>query len=940
MGKRLAGIGKILAICLSFGVISTAFAQNARVTLAGHVRPAAIPANDQGRVDASLLLRHVTLMLPPSEAKQADLDLFLGRLQDPASADFHRWLTPEQYGARFGAATADIAGVASWLRSQNLTVDSVGRGRTTIIFTGAVRDVENAFQIEIHNYSVNGEAHYANANEPSVPAEFGGLVRWIHGLDDFRLKPIALKAARMPPSPSAGYTSTITGANYLAPNDVATIFDITPVYNTGITGSGQKIAVVGQTDINLSDIEQFRIYFNLSANDPQMLLVPGAGAPGFSAIDLPEADLDLEWSGAIAPDATIIYVYSPDVGDSLYYAINENLAPVITMSYGECEPLTGNASLAGLRTYAQQAAAQGISWVAASGDDGANGCYSQASSRGPTGLAVDQPASIPEVTGVGGSTLNEAGGTYWSATNDGYHASAFSYIPETAWNDTATDGSPSATAGGASSYFTKPVWQTGAGVPNDGWRDVPDIAMPASADHDAYLVYTSGLMEAFGGTSVSSPVFAGITGLLNQYMTANGLQTTAGQGNMNPRLYALAPYSPNAFHDITTGNNMVPSCPPIVKTCVPTQVGYNAGPGYDQTTGLGSVDAYNLISAWPQRTGGGTFAATVQVSSSVNPLPASGSTVLTATVSTTGGKAPTGTVTFYLDGAALGSAALTGSGLTVTATLTVTAAQLSVGAAEDLAGASTADITPAVTGVYSGDKVYESGAATVTLVVAAPAAMAISGSSSAASFMPSYAPGMIMALFGQNLATSIPAQPGSPLPIQLAGTTVTLNGVAVPLYYVSPSQINMQIPYEIPVNSTAILKVSSNGQSATSRINLSAAAPGIFADGSGLLVPYQSTGRGQTIVLFETGDGFVTPQPVTGSVPSAGTTPVPRGNVSVSVGGVKAATPFDFIGVPAWSIGVTQINFTIPPTAPLGFQPVVVTVGGSSSPPVYIMVTP
>jgi uncharacterized protein (TIGR03437 family) len=940
MGKRLACIGRILTICLTFCVISGAFAQNARVTLAGHMRPAAIPANDQGRVEASLLLQHVTLMLPPSETKQADLDLLLGRLQDPASGDFHRWLTPEQYGIRFGAGTDDIARVTSWLRSQNLSVDSVGRGRTTIAFTGAARDVENTFQIEIHNYRVNGEAHYANASEPSVPAAFSGLVRSIRGLDDFRLKPIALKAARMPPSPSAGYTSTITGSNFLAPNDVATIFDITPVYNTGITGSGQKIAVVGQTDINLSDIEEFRSYFNLSANDPQTMLVPGGGDPGVSAVDLPEADLDLEWSGAIAPDATIVYVYSKNVNNALFYAIDQNVAPVITMSYGECEPLTGAAGLTSLRTYAQQAAAQGISWMAASGDDGANGCYSQASSRGPTGLAVDQPASIPEVTGLGGTTLNEAGSNYWSATNDGNHASALSYIPETAWNDTVAAGTAAASTGGASSFFTKPVWQTGSGVPNDGQRDVPDISMPASADHDAYLVYTSGLLEAFGGTSVSSPVFAGITGLLNQYLTANGFQAVAGQGNLNPRLYALANLS-GVFHDVTSGDNLVPSCSSTERNCSPTQVGFAAGAGYDQTTGLGSVDAYNLIVAWPQIIGGGTFRATVQLTSSMNPLAANGSTVLTATVSTTGGHAPTGTVAFYLAGAALGTVPLTGSGMTVTAALPVTTAQLSVGAAEDPSGVGTADITPAVTAVYSGDQVYESGAATVTLVVVAPTAMAISGSTSAASFAQSYAPGMILALFGQNLATGTPNAPGSPLPTQLVGTTVTLNGLPVPLYYVSPSQINLQIPYEIPADSTAILKVSSNGKTATSRINLSATAPGIFADANGLLVPYQGTGRGQTIVLFETGDGLVTPQPVTGSVPAAsGATPVPRATVSVSVGGVRAATPFAYLGVPAWSIGVTQVNFTIPLTAPLGFQPVVVTVGGVPSPPVYITVTP
>ena len=170
-----------------------------------------------------------------------------------------------------------------------------------------------------------------------------------------------------------------------------------------------------------------------------------------------------------------------------------------------------------------------------------------------------EPASIPEVTGVGGTTLNEAGGNYWSATNDGYHASALSNIPETAWNDSVSDGTPEASTGGASYYFTKPSWQNGPGVPADGFRDVPDVAMPASADHDAYMVYTSGLMLAYGGTSVSSPVFAGVTGLLNQYLIANGLQKSAGQGNLNPRLYALAQASPGAFHDITSGDNMVPS---------------------------------------------------------------------------------------------------------------------------------------------------------------------------------------------------------------------------------------------------------------------------------------------------------------------------------------------------------------------------------------------
>ncbi len=930
-------MGKCLAICLSFCVISAAFAQNAqnaRVALAGNMRPAAIPANDQGRVDSGLLLRHVTLMLPPSEPKQTELNALLDRLQDPASPDYHRWLTPEQYGARFGASTTDIARVTSWLRAQNLTVDSVGRGRTTIAFTGAVRDVEQAFQTEIHNYQANGELHYANSGEPSLPAELGGVVRWIRGLDDFRLQPIALKPAK------PAYTSVTTGFNFIAPGDMATMYDILPLYNSGITGSGQSIVVVGQTDVNISDIEEFRIYFNLSANDPKMLLVPKTNDPGISVNDLPEADIDLEWLGAIARDATIVYVYSQFVMDALDYAINENVAPVITMSYGECEQLDGTTVLNSERTYAQQAAAQGISWMTASGDTGANGCYGQDTARGLTGLSVNAPASIPEVTGLGGTTLNEGGGVYWNATNDGTHASALSYIPETTWNDSVSEGTAEASTGGASAYFTKPAWQTGPGVPADGMRDVPDVAMPASADHDAYMVYTSGVMEAYGGTSVASPVFAGVTGLLNQYLIANGLQKTAGLGNLNPRLYALAQASPGAFHDITSGDNIVPSCSPKERNCVQAQVGFSAGPGYDQTTGLGSVDAYNLISAWAPGGARPATAATVQLTSSANPLPPTGSTTLTATVTAASGATPTGTVTFYLAGTALGSGPLTGTGLSASATLTVTAAQLTVGPAADPSGTGEADVSPAVTAVYSGDAVNASGAASMTIVVVSPTATAISGTSSAASFLPNYAPGMIMAMFGTNLATGTPSLPNSPLPTNLADATVTLNGIPAPLYYVSPTQINLQIPYEIAGDSTAIIKISVNGQTSTSQIFVSPTAPGIFGDGNRMLVPYQSTGRGQTIALYETGDGLVTPQPVTGSVPATGVTPVPIANVSVSVGGVKAATPFDYIGVPPWSIGATQINFTIPPTAPLGLQPVVVTAGGSSSFPVYITVTP
>lgn len=261
----------------------------------------------------------------------------------------------------------------------------------------------------------------------------------------------------------------------------------------------------------------------------------------------------------------------------------------------------------------QQANAQGITVVSSSGDSGAAACEpARTSTSAETGLAVGFPASSPYVTGVGGTEFSEGAASYWSATNGPTGGSALSYIPETAWNDgnygSGLEPDLMGTGGGVSTLFPKPAWQTGVGVPNDGFRDVPDVSLAASPDHDGYLFCSansclSGYADAnrqlhiVGGTSVSAPALAGIVALLNQ-------KTGSAQGNINPSLYALASFSNDAFHDITTGNNQVP-CSPGTKDCpgfagqtTPAMMGYVAGPGYDQVTGLGSIDAYNLVNEW------------------------------------------------------------------------------------------------------------------------------------------------------------------------------------------------------------------------------------------------------------------------------------------------------------------------------------------------------
>lgn len=896
-----------------------------RVVLAGNLHKQAIPANDQGRVTPSLAMPYITLNLTRSAAQETALEKLLVDQQTPGSPDYHRWLTPEEFGERFGTSDADIATMSQWLQSQGLQVVSVARGKSWMAVSGTAAQVEAAFRTEIHNYLVNGEPHYANASAPSVPAAFAPLVKGIRGLTDFRLKPRLARASRV----KVRYTNAPFCESYcVAPDDFATIYDVTPLYSAGINGSGQKIAIAGQIEVNLSDIEQFRGMFHLPANDPQLVLVPGSRNPGNSSSsgDLAESDLDLEWSGAVARNASIVFVYSSDVMTSVQYAIDQDLAKVVSISYGSCELETPASEYDAFVSWAQQANAEGITWLAASGDDGAADCDD---TQNP-GLAVDLPGSLPNVTSVGGTEFNEGGGNYWSATNTANDASALSYIPEMTWNDSVTDDEPSASGGGASVLFTKPSWQTVSGVPADNARDVPDVALNASDDHDPYLVYTSGSLQAYGGTSFGGPTFGGLVALLNQELSSGGL------GNINPKLYSLAPsgWSSGAFHDITAGNNIVSvACPRRQPDCGNTQVGYYAGRGYDQTTGLGSVDAYKLVQTW---SGGAiTTPAPPPASNSNITLTANLRTVatndvvyLTATVISSNGTTPSGSVAFSIGTTSLGSAPLTGSGGTATATLAINGLQLPVGSGAITATYNSSTSAPLAVSVSSSG----SGSA---------ATPAVTSVGNGASFQQSFAPGAVLSVFGSNLAPVTESASSVPLPLSVSGTEVLVNGIAAPLYYVSPGQLNVQIPYEVNVGSDAVVSVNNNGQVTTRSFLVAAAAPGIFTNSSGALVPTSSAAVGQELAFYITGAGAVQPLIADGAAPASSTAtadlPAPAARTTVKIGGANATV--DFIGIPWGLVGVTQINVTIPNGIPAGPQPVVVTVDGVASPAATITIT-
>jgi subtilase family serine protease len=595
----------------------------------GTAHPLARAQSDQGRTDTAQRLSGVSLTFRLSPSQQADLNQLLRDQQDRSSPNYHKWLTPDQYAARFGMTQNDLAKVTAWAQSQGLTVDAISRNRNEVSVSGTVGQIEYALKTEIHNYSINGEQHFANATEVALPAAFAAEVLSVRGLNDFH--PQTRSRPALP-----RFTSNISGNHFVIPGDFATIYHLNPLYAMGLDGAGQTIAVVGQTAISTTDIDAFRSAAGFSKYDPTPLQVPNTGSGLTCSGDLGEADLDVEWSGAVAKNASIIYVYagvgtggtclnrSKDVFDALQYAIVNNVAPVISISYGNCEAKLGSSFVRTMQQWAQQANAQGQTISGPAGDLGAADCESVSATSATHGLAVDVPASIPEVTGVGGSEftgdsqVTVSGGCapsdlpYWSGScSPTSGASALIYIPEMAWNDTAASlaltppGGLDASGGGASALFNKPSWQTGPGVPSDGKRDVPDISLNASNFHDPYLICSAGSctngfrdssnnLNGVGGTSVGSPAFAGILAIINQ------ATQSSGQGNANPSLYSLAVSTPSAFHDIPTGGNNIVPCTQGSTGCPNSgMIGFSTGSNYDQVTGLGSIDAFNLVTAWP-----------------------------------------------------------------------------------------------------------------------------------------------------------------------------------------------------------------------------------------------------------------------------------------------------------------------------------------------------
>lgn len=638
-----------------------------RVKLSGSIHPLVKKSTDGGSVSASLPMQRMVLLLNRSDKQEKALTSLLSSMQDKSSSNYHQWLTPEQFAAQFGVSDNDVAAVTGWLKQQGFTVDSVGRGKQYIQFSGTANQVETALGTQIHTLTYNNEKHIANVSAISVPEALAPAVRGVLSLNDFHKRANIIPRANLKfnsagkwEKAAAGQATTASGKlkanfsedtgpddygvlNMLAPGDLSTIYNTKPLVANGTNGSGVTIAIVGRSDIEMSDIESYRSIFQLPANDPN-IIVNGPDPGDISGDDL-ESTLDLEISGALAPNATIDFVESASTNTSdgvdlsAIYIVDNVLAPIMSTSYGLCEADLGTAGNAFYNSLWQQAAAEGITSLVSAGDTGGSSCDGE-NIEGAVlayGPAVSGLASTPYNVAVGGTMFNESAGAgpYWNTVNGANLGSAIGYIPEMVWNEScdatlvwcaATDGATSlyAGGGGASSCvvedangncingYPKPAWQTGIGVPSDGVRDVPDVSLAAAGYHDPYImcyqgscttdtlngqVYLTGFTPE-GGTSASSPAFAGILSLIEQ-------KTSTYQGQINTTLYQLfsasTPSSCNStqmtltssttscvFNDITTGNNVIPD-----------ESGEYAGTGYDLASGIGSVNAANLLSAWP-----------------------------------------------------------------------------------------------------------------------------------------------------------------------------------------------------------------------------------------------------------------------------------------------------------------------------------------------------
>lgn len=803
-----------------------------RVTLGGNTRPEAKPKNDRGPVDDNFPMEHMLLLLRRSPDQESELDRFIEDLHDQSSPIFHQWIKAREFGERFGVSQQDRDAIKSWLQLHGLKVNVDYPNGLVIDFSGTAGQVREAFHTEIHNLEVKGVKHIANVSDPQIPEAFVPAIVGVVSLNDFR--PHSGHTQR------TEYTVTENGAQHylVVPGDLATIYNLKPLFNKSISGQGQTIVALEDTDVfTTDDWTSFRSTFGLSSftggSLSQIHPAPPSGSnncsdPGALFGTDREAIVDAEYASASAPNAAIVLAACKSTTTfggliALQNLLNESNTPpaIVSLSYGQCEANNGAAANAAFNSTFAQAVTEGVSVFVSAGDNGAAFCDKD-NEESIYGIGVTGWGSSPHDVVVGGTDFGDTfagtNGTYWNSTNSSTFESALSYVPEIPWNGScaseliakfngfnvtygsngfcnsnkgSTDflnttgggGGPSGCATGTPAQpnivsgtcagWAKPSYQKLFGNPQDGVRDLPDVSLFAANGPwlHAYPYCYSGpggvaCTEApvnwpqAGGTSFASPIMAGIQALVNQkvgarqgnpnfvyYNLANTEYGTVGNKFCNSTL-GKGVDSSCIFHDVTQGDNDLPctgsielgqnNCfqPSGTNGVLSTsnsayQPAFGTATGWDFATGIGTVNAFNLVNNWPGvppnftlsanpdsltllQGGKGTSTITIDpsggfddsvtlsasglptgVTAAFSPNPATGDTTLTLTASTT---ASTGTVAVTITGTSGSITATTTISLTVNAlvkSFTLSASPSSVTIANGgAAGKSTITITP------------------------------------------------------------------------------------------------------------------------------------------------------------------------------------------------------------------------------------------------------
>jgi kumamolisin len=491
---------------------------------------------------------------------------FLVRLNDPDSPDYHRYLTPSEFGERFGLDAGAVDDVVAWLQSAGLAASVVPQ-RTSIAASGRAADVNRLLGITLEDWTTpGGDPYHQPSGEPSVPSAVRDEVAAILGLDT---EPVLEPAF-------GGILASGVPAGGLLPRTVARAYEIEPLQEAGMHGEGQVVAIVSFDTFTPSDVGLFDAREGFDAPPIETVRIPGAvqdPGPGTG-----EVALDIQVIRGIAPQTRIINYEGPNTADGFAALISRIVADgqtqIVSISWGLCEKYTVPSALRAEEREFAAAFAAGISVFVASGDDGAFGCRRVAISDDPFDRDLSQDAQWPSTSP---STI-AVGGTFLSVLEDG------TYLSEAGWEEPLSGAGG---GGGLSTFMDRPTWQVGEGVNNsdsNGSRQVPDVAGPADPASGFFIVYTEpgqGLVNGqVGGTSAAAPFWAGSMALTRQLAGTQGVDAL---GALGPTLYQISGEQPAGavFHDVIRGGNLL----------------FEAGPGWDYSTGLGSPRVAPLAQA-------------------------------------------------------------------------------------------------------------------------------------------------------------------------------------------------------------------------------------------------------------------------------------------------------------------------------------------------------